>query len=802
MTAEAVLPTSATEGEPSRSWLSPASNFALVVLGGAFALVGFGSAYGGYGYLAVGVVGLVIATTVVAVGMRLRQPMVLIGAELLVTYLIVGSVLVIRSGGSGGSAPGPQNLTTLARVTVSGWNSLLSTAPVVGDTGNLLAIPFLCTMAAGAVSMGLAIRMKTAWLAVVPLVILLAVGVLFGTSATPSQLASGGLLALVILGWLAYRTRAQRVQGIGSASNRGPWRSAGLLGVACVLGVVVAPSLPGSSAHLRYVLRDHVDIPFNPLNYPSPLSAYRLYVLPKSQGGLKSTKLFKVSGAPSGSLLRIATLDDYNGVVMNVAGGAQGSTASGNFLTVGSPASPTGCDPAARCNSAAITVTDLHYSNVWLPDVGMVRTVKFDGSQAQAQRDAFRYDTSTDNAVLTSGLNVGDSYTMTVDVPTDLSTGQMAKAQPAQVSLPAPTNVPAAVHQQATALTSGATAGFPTADALRKKLATLGAYSDGTGSQPPSLPGHGSYRIQQFLSLPQPVGDAEQYATAMDLMAQNLGLPARVVLGAKLQPGTTLVTGGDITAWVEIKFAGVGWHPFFPTPPTDAKVRATPPPPSSSSSNQAQNPNPPAPNDGNGSVDTNAQTKSVHHPAPTSVAVQILEEVLKVLGVLALVALVFLGPFLAIVWAKARRRNRRRRAPRPSDRVTGGWQEFIDHALDRGEPIPPVATRSELAAVVGSSAVALAERADRGVFGPVEPDDEEAAAFWKLVDGSLSEMSQSMTKWNRLKLQINPRSLVAGRSSGIGNTVHRLAEEVGSVLRTKYEAIRTAARSRRESGET
>jgi hypothetical protein len=240
------------------------------------------------------------------------------------------------------------------------------------------------------------------------------------------------------------------------------------------------------------------------------------------------------------------------------------------------------------------------------------------------------------------------------------------------------------------------------------------------------------------------VGDAEQYATAMVLMARNLGLPARVVLGARLKSGSSVVTGTDVTAWVEVKFQGTGWHPFFPTPRTDAPVRATPPPPSASSSNQAQNPNPPAFIDGSGSVSANARTKSIaHHPAPPRL-VQLLEEALQVLGTILLVLLFVLGPFVGIMWVKARRRKRRRTAGRPCDRVTCGWQEVMDHAVDCGSSLPPVAPRNELAAVIGPSAVALAERADFSTFGPAETDDEYAAAFWILVDDSLSEVDGTL----------------------------------------------------------
>lgn len=78
------------------------------------------------------------------------------------------------------------------------------------------------------------------------------------------------------------------------------------------------------------------------------------------------------------------------------------------------------------------------------------------------------------------------------------------------------------------------------------------------------------------------VGDSEQYASAMALMARSLGLPSRVVLGflpkddegeisesRTEEQGTTTITkftGNDVTAWVEIKLDCYGWVAFYPTP--------------------------------------------------------------------------------------------------------------------------------------------------------------------------------------------------------------------------------------------
>lgn len=95
------------------------------------------------------------------------------------------------------------------------------------------------------------------------------------------------------------------------------------------------------------------------------------------------------------------------------------------------------------------------------------------------------------------------------------------------------------------------------------------------------------------------VGDSEQYASAMALMARSLGLPSRVVLGflpkddegeisesrTEEQGKTTITkfTGNDVTAWVEIKLDSYGWVAFYPTPKEtkvpDENQNLTPPNP-------------------------------------------------------------------------------------------------------------------------------------------------------------------------------------------------------------------------------
>ena len=69
------------------------------------------------------------------------------------------------------------------------------------------------------------------------------------------------------------------------------------------------------------------------------------------------------------------------------------------------------------------------------------------------------------------------------------------------------------------------------------------------------------------------VGYCQQFSGAMTLLLRMDGVPARVAAG--FLPGTRRqagapyeVTAREAHAWVEVFFAGIGWVPFDPTPPT------------------------------------------------------------------------------------------------------------------------------------------------------------------------------------------------------------------------------------------
>src|SRR5699024_2643845 len=137
-----------------------------------------------------------------------------------------------------------------------------------GAGGNTLAAPYLLSLVATLVSVTVALRTRRpAWALVAPAVVL-AAAILLGTVqellALPLALV-GGLAALL---WAAWRTgRLQRGRPVAVAV---------LLAVAAAGGAGAGLVLPGDTP--RLVLREIVEPPLDPHDYPSPLAGFRAYL--------------------------------------------------------------------------------------------------------------------------------------------------------------------------------------------------------------------------------------------------------------------------------------------------------------------------------------------------------------------------------------------------------------------------------------------------------------------------------------------------------------------------------------------
>ena len=209
------------------------------------------------------------------------------------------------------------------------------------------------------------------------------------------------------------------------------------------------------------------------------------------------------------------------------------------------------------------------------------------------------------------------------------------------------------------------------------------------------------------------VGDQEQYAVTAALMARQLGFPARVVVGFVAPAGATAtapvtLSGSDISAWIEVQTRDAGWVTVDPTPPIRPIPPKQPDTPTQISrpqtnvlppvdDTQSQRDEPPQ-----AQVDNNDQ----NNPDPLLATIL---AILTIVGWSLLGIAVVSAPFLAVIGAKWRRRTLRRTALTSVDRISGGWREFADAAIDHGYDPPPAATRIEFARTIGGSrAAALA----------------------------------------------------------------------------------------------
>jgi hypothetical protein len=744
---------------PTASWLpalAPGADelidglalIALTMIG----IVGFRPAYGGHAYLAAGAAGVLLGLLISHFGERARLPLLVVVAASVLAFVLFGGVI---------SETGTVSLATLRSVAgaaVSGWQQLLTTARPVGSTAGLLALPYLLGLFSGVAGSALARRTSAVLLPAIAPAVVVALSILFGAAQPTAAALQGGGFAVVALGWAAVRQRRGTAQRTTIGRQR-VWQRIGL--TACVLAVagagatVVGPHLPGAGAHQRVVLS--VVPPFDVTAYPSPLAGFRDYTrdVPPSVS-VYGKELLATTGLPAGSRVRIAAMDAYDGLTWGVANASASGSFSG-FQRVG-----TLLPGAAGGHTQTATITiEPAYDQPWLPDLAGTTGFVFPGPTGVAGT-ALRFNIATTTGIIPGGVPAGLRYTVSYVPAPAPGTAQLANATPAGV--PDPTlEIPSAVQAFAQAHADSDTTPMGKVLALASYLQQHGSYSDG-GTQSSVLAGHGAGRLTTFLESKQIVGDDEQYAATMALLANAVGVPARVSLdGTVRQDGA--VYGKDVHADVEVDLTQYGWvtlpaalftgtknpilQPRQVTPPQ--LVRVIPP---------RQNPAAPVPAPNSSSSVSRTPPKPPARPAgfaiPAIVMILLTYVGIPLLAVLAVVA--------ALIGAKALRRRRRRAVGPPAVRVAGAWRELLDLGRDLGiGSAPPTATRREQAARAEPlglpAAGAVAAAADAAVFGTADPDDAAAAQVWVLADetrrGAMARLSRRRRAW----VTVNPAGL-------------------------------------------
>ncbi|WP_246169422.1 transglutaminase-like domain-containing protein [Actinotalea subterranea] len=752
--------------------------------------------------------GVVLGSGLALLAARRRWPAMVTSAAAVVLYLVAGAALAAPTTALAGVVPTPTSLALLLTGAVTVWKQVLTLDPALGGSGNLLVAPYLLAYAGTVIAVTVARRAEPrragAWAALAPVVVL-GVSVLLGTKESVQPVIAGILVVAALLVWVAWRR-----------GTLAPRRLVSLL----VMGAVVAVSgaLVGPLAaeqRPRYVLRDELVPPFDPRDHASPLSSFRKFVK-----DWKDTDLLTVRGLPEGGTVRLATMDAFDGVVWNVAG-AESAEGSGQFRRVGETITT-----SVRGDRTEVGFEVHHLPMVWLPTVGYAERFDFEGGDALELSGDLRYNDATGTAVLADGVPDGTSWTVDVVVPQEHDVETIGAASAGPVRLPEPAGVPEAVPLFAGELAGTATSPVLIAQTLEAGLTERGWFSHGLteSGDYPSLSGHGADRITVLLTGDLMVGDGEQYASAMALMAREMGLPARVVLGFvpdEEQAGAEeiTITGDDVQAWVEINFTGYGWVAFHPTPDETKTPREDTPQEQSEPQPQVRQP-PPPPEDPVQAPEDDTEQPRTEDPPPQEQPDPTLRALLTVAATVGIPFLVLMTPFVLIAAAKTRRRKRRRTAGRPVERVVGGWEELLDQARDLRRPAPPKATRRETAvhlagafaqtnprrpaaapddaatrraAVVGGPVAGLAAGADAIVFGPGEPTPEQAEAYWAQVELAVEAMRTAVParQWWRSRWSL--ASLRARRVARRSTRRARRADRAGRAGRNAESAAREDA---------
>ena len=777
MTAPAVTPVALAP----RRWVLDLGATALLV---ATALVGFWPTFAGPSFLPAVVGGILIGLAIAAVAAWRHWGILIIAGLTVAAYFVFGGALALPQTSLLGFIPTLETLQKLAVGTVTAWKQMLTTvAPVAAADGHLV-VPFLLALVVTTITASLALRLSLVAWALLPAGALLMLVIALGTPEPAFPLVQGLVFALVSVAWLALRQLWAPQNSAVSVSEVDPSRAAHmrtrrlLAGVAVLAvagGAGIASSAIAAPAEPRHVFRDVIIPPFDIRDYPSPLQAFRKNVRDESD-----ETLFTVQGLPKGARIRTAVMDQFDGMVYNVTDG--GPTSSSAFTPLRSNMSP---------DAEGIPVTLKFaidgYRGVWMPSAGALSEIRFRGDDAEQLRRGTYVNTVTGTAVATPGLTKGDEYAVDAVMPTAPDDEQLAEVPFGRVSMPKPSNVPEELTSLAAETVSGAETPIEQVRALENFLSEGGFFSHGLEGEVLSRAGHTAERISTLVGADQMVGDDEQYAVAMALLAGQLDIPVRVVMGYypdEEQAGEAVfeATGDNVHAWVEVNFAGVGWVTFNPTPPEDqvpndqnTKPRVDPKP-------QVLQP-PPPPQE---PVDLPPTLPDDRESEDESLNLAGIIGVILLVGGISLAVIALLAsPFIVIGAWKAGKRRSRRAAARTSDRISGGWDELTDRAIDYGAPLTPGGTRAEEAVVVASAlavpqVTALAERADSDVFGPAEPTPQDVDSFWHEVDEIVGGLGKDAGFWKRVKARLSVRSLLGGTaiSHGLQNLKDAAAARV------------------------
>lgn len=724
-----------------------------------------------------------------------------------VLAVVVGPVAV-------GLLPTPDALIGATRGVVTSWKDLLTTTPPVdGDPEPLYAVFFTVALTGLAIALAAA-RFGSPAVAAGAALVGLGVAVWLSSFEVVLPAVVGVALAVVLLAWSAGRSLlggADRGStGVTVSRRVRPARVATgvvMVAAAALAGVVVAPL--GIDPGGRTLLRDRVEPPLDVRQFVSPLVGFRNY-----RGPLRSAELFSVDARPADGRLRLAALEDYDGVVFGSAGGRTGD--SGVYERLSRARTRDGAwAELPRGPEDRVTVSVGDYRDVWTPGLASVETLTVvrgeddddagaapasdeaaAGAPELSERDLYA-NPASGTLVTTTGLRAGMRYEVSGRAGVDVADTEVGDAPVADIALPPAENVPEVIATTAAEVVGEEATAIGKARALEAYLRADGYYSSGQRGEVSSRAGHNANRMEILLESEQMIGDEEQYAVAMALMARSVGLPARVVVGfdvPEAEDGPVAVTGDMATVWVEVPFEDAGWVVFTPTPDRDKIPQQLAPEPKTSPQPKSIQP-PPPPQETVELVSATSPGGADEELDRWARLWAFLLDVLILLGRTLLLGLLLLLLPATVVLAKARRTRSRRGEADPRRQVVGGWDDLVDTFVDLGGARNDGATRREVAERVAEAypdlaVTALAGGADAGAFAPGDLAADQAAGYWSEVERVRAELRATTPAAVWWRSRISVRSLVpedrarALRSGGRG-LLSRLTGRVRGLRRDR-----------------
>lgn len=798
------------------TWSFVLLNSAFMVAGAVVAAFALGPVFDSARYVAVVAVAIGVGALITILADRFDRGPGFATLMVLAAYLAGGLGLAIPGAVSDADAM-VAALVELVRGPALGWKDIVTLPLPLGAYRGTLVPVYAMFLVGTLLATWAAVRARRWWplgAVVVGIMVMLAITLGPATRA-PSppwaplgqfvtrEFAIGLAAFLLVLGWFAWRAAYQRRRAIAHAHGADRARltraphlrnlvGAGAVTVMVLLGTATAVLIAGPIAAdtPREVARTVVDPRLTVDSAVTPLATYRTWFTDDAYEAV----LFNVTvteGSPD--RVRVAALPTFDGETFSASAAEGGAPV--RFQRV-----PSTIPSAEGTVSVGADITIGAGGGIWVPIVGELGSISFQGARRAQLVDGFYYlpDEATGINAIEGGVVSGDAYRVVGNVPSqtpalaDLGptpgapTIDQSLIPPALSDWVAMQEVPRDGEGLAELITRLRERGY-LSHALEESTGDLPRWQEDLGAYAfaSSAAGHSYDRIERLFaqllereasvgpgadaSLVAAVGDDEQFAAAAALMAAELGFPSRVVLGARLadtDPAGYATApceagecrGSNMTAWVEVQGADGTWVAADVTPQhenplaPDTTALQDPKYASALDPERAEAIVPPSTQRGTATDDEAADEEE---PG----GLLWLGPALRIGGVSLLALLVLVGPFIAIVaWKAARRRRRRRGAP--AEAIHGGWDEYLDTAVEAGlEPLPR-ATRTETAAAYATAnGSTIATLSDRATFSGAAIADAQAQEFWELVEADRAAWLAQRGWWARLRMRTSLRSV-------------------------------------------